>query len=76
VALIRDRAALARDCAAADLVVSPVPAWRLCHGPRIIDSIDMRRLGAHAVWLDEGGLRIETVAAWRGLRRWTAGGRH
>ncbi len=70
VSLIRDPAALARDCPQADLVVSPVPSWRLCHGPRIIDSIDLRRKGAHAVWLDPGGIRIETVAEWRGVRPW------
>ncbi len=70
VALIRDAQALTRDCAGADLVVSPVPAWRLCHGPVIIDSIDTRRKGAHAVWLEPGGIRIETVAAWRGVRPW------
>ena len=73
-ALIRDPAALAADCAEADLVVSPVPAWRLCHGPRIIDSIDTRRNGAHAVWLEQDGIRIETVADWRGERRWVPGG--
>jgi competence protein ComEC len=70
VALIRDEDALRRDCAGADLVVSPVPAWRLCRGPVIIDSIDIRRKGAHAVWLDAGGIRIETVADWRGVRPW------
>ncbi|MGO8919704.1 MAG: ComEC/Rec2 family competence protein [Stellaceae bacterium] len=70
VALIRDGAALSRDCAGADLVVSPVPAWRLCHGPVIIDSIDTRRQGAHAIWLDPSGIRIETVAGWRGVRPW------
>lgn len=74
VALIRDPAALAADCAAADLVVSPVPAWRLCRGPRVIDSIDTRRLGAHAVWLEKDGIRIATVADWRGERRWTVSG--
>ncbi len=73
VALIRDPAALAHDCAGADLVVSPVPSWRLCRGPRIIDSIDLWRKGAHAVWLDPGGIRIETVAGWRGVRPWAPG---
>lgn len=70
VALIRDAEALRRDCAAADLVVSPVPAWRLCRGPLIIDSIDVRKKGAHAVWLERDRIRIETVAAWRGERPW------
>jgi competence protein ComEC len=71
VALIRDPAALVRDCATADLVVSPVPAWRLCQGPAIIDSIDLWRNGAHAVWLASDAIAIESVAEWRGVRRWT-----
>lgn len=70
VTLIRDAAGLEHGCADADLVVSPVPAWRRCRGPLIIDSIDIRRKGAHAVWLDPGSIRIETVADWRGVRPW------
>jgi competence protein ComEC len=70
VALIRDGAALAQDCAAADLVVSPIPARHSCQGPLVIDRIDAVRQGAHAVWLDADGIRIETVAGWRGSRPW------
>src|SRR6185312_6481949 len=73
VALVREADALADECAHADLVVSPVPAWRLCQGPLIIDSIDRRRYGAHAVWLDPDAIRIESVADWRGVRRWVPG---
>jgi competence protein ComEC len=71
VALIREAAALATSCAGAELVVSPVPAGELCHAPRIIDSLATQKAGAHAVWLDPGGIRVETVLDWRGERRWT-----
>jgi competence protein ComEC len=70
VALIRDGAALAEDCAAADLVVSPIPAHRPCQGPLIIDRGDAASQGAHAIWLDADRIRIETVAGWRGSRPW------
>jgi competence protein ComEC len=71
VALIRDGAALAEDCHAADLVVSPIAAHRACHGVPIIDRIDTYRLGGHAVWLDSGGITIETVRDWQGDRPWS-----
>jgi len=71
VALIREAAALATACAGADLVVSPVPAGELCQAPRIIDSLATQKAGAHAVWLDPGRIRVETVLDWRGERRWT-----
>ena len=31
----------------------------------MIDAIDLQQSGTQAVWLDPGGLRIETVADWR-----------
>jgi competence protein ComEC len=71
VALIRDGAALPEACAAADLVVSLVPARRGCPGPLVIDRSDAWKEGAHAVWLDPGDIRIATVAGWRGTRPWS-----
>jgi competence protein ComEC len=71
VALIRDGAALAEDCADADLVVSPVAAHRACRGPRVIDRNDTWHNGGHAVWLGADGIRIETVRAWQGDRPWS-----
>jgi competence protein ComEC len=70
VALIRDGAALAEDCAAVDLVVSPFAAHRACRGTRIIDRIDTWRKGGHAVWLDPDRIRIATVRDWQGARPW------
>ena len=70
VALIRDDAALKRDCATADLVVSAEPVRRSCRRPLVIDRFDTWRKGAHAVWLDPDGIRILTVAEWRGVRPW------
>jgi competence protein ComEC len=71
VALIRDGAALAEDCATADLVVSPVAAHRACRGAQIIDRIDTLRQGGHAVWLSPESIRIETVRQWQGDRPWS-----
>jgi competence protein ComEC len=71
VALIRDGAALAEDCAAADLVVSPVAAHRLCRHVLTIDRIDTWLKGGHAVWLADDGIRVETVRGWQGERLWS-----
>jgi competence protein ComEC len=71
VALIRDGSALADDCGAADLVVSPVAAHRLCASAPVIDRSDTDREGAQAVWLDKSGMTIETVRQWQGDRPWS-----
>ncbi len=70
VALIRDGTALAEECGAADLVVSPVAAHRVCRHTRVIDRNDTWRKGGYAVWLDPDRIRIATVRGWQGARPW------
>ena len=73
VAVIRDPAALAEDCRVAAVVVSETPVRRAaCRGPLIIDKFKLWRDGAHALWLDGAGVRVETVRESRGDRPWTA----
>ncbi len=71
-ALIRDGAALAEDCAAVDLVVSPYSARRACPDVPIIDRGDVWRNGAHMPsGSTPGRIEIlETVNRWRGDRPW------
>ena len=73
VALVRDSRALIDDCAVASLVVARVPVrrWQCPGVRRTLDRFDLWRGGAHVLWLDEGGVRIETVAQYRGQRPWT-----
>jgi competence protein ComEC len=71
VAVARRREALEDDCGAVELVVSLVPAGRRCRAPLVIDALDLRRDGVHAVYLSGGGTRVETVRAARGRRPWT-----
>jgi competence protein ComEC len=71
VAISTRRGALAEDCANADIVVSSVPAWGFCVGPKlVIDRFDVSRRGAYAVWLGEQ-TRVETVQGSRGDRPWS-----
>ncbi len=73
VAFVRDPRALAEDCRSADVVVSLVPVRRACPRPHlVIDRFDLWRRGGHAIWLDQNGPTVETVAAARGDRPWVA----
>jgi competence protein ComEC len=71
VALVSDDRRLAEACGSADIVLSTVDAQGRCRGPRVvIDRRDAWRDGAHALWLDEAGVRRETTNAVRGDRPW------
>ncbi len=71
VALVRTLDALAEDCAVADVVISAVPARRNCRGPDlVIDRFDLWHRGAHALWLEADGARVETAAGTVGDRPW------
>ena len=71
VALVNDPRTLAEDCRRADLVVSAVPVRDLCRGPEtVVGRFDLWRGGGHALWLEPGGARVESVASRRGARPW------
>jgi len=71
VALVKDPAALAEDCRAADLVVSLEPVRVRCpSAQRVIDRFDLWRNGGHAVWLWPDGVEIQSVRGVRGDRPW------
>ena len=58
------------DCTWADILIAGAPVQIRCKTPVVIDFFDLWRDGAHALWLEDG--RIETVAAERGKRPWSA----
>jgi competence protein ComEC len=71
VALVKEASALAEDCRRAHAVVSVVPIRRPCPGPlAVIDRFDLWRNGAHALWIEPGGVRVESANAARGDRPW------
>jgi competence protein ComEC len=71
IALVWKQAALAEDCRRAEVIVSTVPVRGYCPGPlAVIDRFDLWRGGAHALWLEPDGVRIESVNARRGKRPW------
>ena len=72
VALVQDSRALEEDCRRATILISREPVRRrLCRSPAVvIDRFDVWRAGAHAVWLSEEEVRVESVAQGRGERPW------
>ncbi|MBM3567951.1 MAG: ComEC/Rec2 family competence protein [Alphaproteobacteria bacterium] len=71
VALPRTARAVEEDCRMAEIVVTALPVRGRCPSARlVIDGEDLRRRGAHALWLGAGGPRLESVGDWRGTRPW------
>ena len=74
VALAWAEGALAEGCWIAGLVVSVVPVLRHCASSTVIDRFDLKREGAHAICLEDAGVRVMSVNGERGDRPWVAGG--
>jgi competence protein ComEC len=71
VALVKHASALAEDCQYADVVVAMIPVRRSCRSALVvIDRFSLWREGGHAVWLDEGAVRAQSVRHSRGERPW------
>ncbi|GHU04422.1 competence protein ComEC [Alphaproteobacteria bacterium] len=63
--------ALQEDCARADIVIAAIPFGGSCPKASIVvDALDLRRKGTHALWLEEEGVRIKTIADDQGARLW------
>ncbi len=71
VALMMRAEAAADDCRLADVIVSMVPVRGPCLSPTtVIDRFDLWRGGAHAIWIEDDGARVESVNGVRGDRPW------
>lgn len=71
VALLNHEAALAEDCALADVAVLLFPASRhACAAPLVVTFWDMRERGTHALTLGLEGVQVDTVQGKRGQWPW------
>jgi competence protein ComEC len=71
VAFMRRPEALAEDCGRASIIVSREPVRARCRAARlVIDRFALWRNGSYALWLDPGGVRVESARAVRGDRPW------
>jgi competence protein ComEC len=72
VAIARSAAALRDDCSMAAVVVMAFPKPARCRPAGLaIDSDDLAARGAHALTVENGKVRVETVADARGERPWS-----
>ena len=73
VSLVRHPQALADDCERAGLLILTLPRPIACRTQApSIDLYALRDKGTHAVYIENGGVRIVTVADMRGERPWTS----
>ncbi len=71
VALVRGESGAAVECHTVDAIVAQVPAGFRCRSQiPVLDRIDSWRQGAIALWLDPGGISVESANASRGDRPW------
>jgi competence protein ComEC len=71
VLILTGRAVLPPGCSGVDAIVARVPAGLSCRRlVPVVDRIDSWRLGAVALWLDPGGVTIESANGSRGRRPW------
>src|SRR6266851_4466171 len=71
VALVTGEAGLPVACNTVDAIVAQVPAGFQCRSQiPVVDRIDSWRQGAIALWLEPGGVRVESTNAGRGDRPW------
>jgi competence protein ComEC len=71
VAVVTGESGLSVVCNTVDAIVAQVAAGSQCR-PQIpvVDRFDNWRLGATALWLDPGGITVESTSAARGDRPW------
>jgi competence protein ComEC len=74
VSILRSPAALAEECAWADVVLAFDPVKGPCRVP-VIDKFDAISNGAYGMWLGPDSIRILSAEAARGLRPWSGGNR-
>jgi hypothetical protein len=71
-AVARSVVGLRDDCTLAAILIVPFPRPPRCRPARAaIDSDDLAARGAHALTVENGSVRVDTVAEARGLRPWS-----
>jgi competence protein ComEC len=72
VAIVRQARVLPSACRERDLVIATVNLFNVCRAAagQTVDRFDLLRDGAHAIWITQEGIRIETVRDARGARPW------
>jgi competence protein ComEC len=71
ISFIRSLRAVPEECAWARVIISGLPVEKESCNAYVIDRFSVWRNGAHSLYLDKGGITVQTVEEKRGLRPWT-----
>ena len=71
ISFIRSLRAVPEECTWARVIISALPVEKESCDAHIIDRFSVWRKGAHSLYLDQGGITVQTVEEERGLRPWT-----
>ena len=71
VTLALSAAALAEDCGVTAIIIAPTQFADDCRGSFVIDRGNLFREGAHALYLSDGRVRVESVEDLTGDRIWS-----
>ncbi|MGE4248646.1 MAG: ComEC/Rec2 family competence protein [Parvibaculaceae bacterium] len=70
--LPQEKLAMTIPCAEADILIAAFPLRGRCHAvPLRIDRFSVWRAGAHALYVADGAVRVETARGRQGVRPWT-----
>ncbi len=61
-----------QECAWADIIISTPPMKINCNAKIVIDKFDSWKNGAHAIWINDYGIKIKNVAQKTSNRPWAA----
>jgi len=71
-AMVREQAALVKDCAQADIVIAPFIVWESeCSHPLVIDRRMLQREGGIWLWQRKDGWEIGSTRQAQGRRPWS-----
>jgi competence protein ComEC len=74
IAIARTPSAIREDCPWADVLISPIPVPKYCEAETVVDLFDLKRAGAHALWLNHGKRHMISVYEETGVRLWSVNG--
>lgn len=70
--LSEEKLVMTIPCAEADILIAAFPLRGRCRSvPLRIDRFSVWRSGAHALYVDDGAVRVDTARGLQGLRPWT-----
>lgn len=74
VSVARTAMAIREDCPWADVMVASIPVPKSCRARAVVSLYDVKREGAHSIWLNRAAPRIVSMQDETGARLWSING--